>query len=199
MSGTGPTHDGPHCERRRWSRGTVILTSHANLAWFCVAIENHCVTTVRLYPVCNRVCPANLRGEPQRAACTVRCVIVWVDASLCLAERIGFVPENENAPSGRLWCMAVRVAVWLYSSCFTDPDTARRDRSTAAPSLAFRPAFRDRVIGPRSGPRDQKRSIMIAGAIPPAAHIVTRPRFRFRRSSSSSTVPIRIEPVAPIG
>ena len=40
---------------------------------------------------------------------------------------------------------------------------------------------------------------MIAGAMPPAAHMVTRPRFRSRRSSSSSTVPIRSEPVAPIG
>jgi len=38
---------------------------------------------------------------------------------------------------------------------------------------------------------------MIAGAIPPAAHIVTSPRFKSRRSSSSSRVPIRIEPVAP--
>jgi crotonobetainyl-CoA:carnitine CoA-transferase CaiB-like acyl-CoA transferase len=35
--------------------------------------------------------------------------------------------------------------------------------------------------------------------MPPAAHIVTRPRLRSRRSSSSSKVPIRIEPVAPIG
>ncbi len=34
--------------------------------------------------------------------------------------------------------------------------------------------------------------------MPPAAHIVTSPRRRSRRSSSSSTVPIRIEPVAPI-
>src|ERR1700749_4957541 len=40
---------------------------------------------------------------------------------------------------------------------------------------------------------------MIAGAMPPAAHMVTRPRFRPRRSSSSMTVPIKIEPVAPIG
>ena len=29
--------------------------------------------------------------------------------------------------------------------------------------------------------------MMIAGAMPPAAHMVTRPRFRSRRSSSSST------------
>jgi hypothetical protein len=41
--------------------------------------------------------------------------------------------------------------------------------------------------------------MMIAGAMPPAAHIVTRPRFRSRRSSSSRIVPIRIAPVAPIG
>src|SRR6478736_6597920 len=41
--------------------------------------------------------------------------------------------------------------------------------------------------------------MMIAGAMPPAAHIVTRPRLRSRRSSSSRIVPIRIEPVAPIG
>src|SRR5689334_4253433 len=41
--------------------------------------------------------------------------------------------------------------------------------------------------------------MMMAGAMPPAAHIVTSPRLRLRRSSSSSTVPIRIEPVAPMG
>jgi hypothetical protein len=41
--------------------------------------------------------------------------------------------------------------------------------------------------------------MMIAGAMPPAAHIVTSPRLRSRRSSSSSKVPIRIDPVAPIG
>ena len=43
------------------------------------------------------------------------------------------------------------------------------------------------------------RSMMIAGAMPPAAHMVTRPRLRSRRSSSSRMVPIRIEPVAPMG
>jgi len=43
------------------------------------------------------------------------------------------------------------------------------------------------------------RSMIMAGAMPPAAHIVTRPRRRSRRSSSSSSVPIRTEPVAPIG
>jgi len=47
--------------------------------------------------------------------------------------------------------------------------------------------------------RQFSRSMMIAGAMPPPAHIVTRPRFRSRRSSSSSIVPINIEPVAPIG
>ena len=36
----------------------------------------------------------------------------------------------------------------------------------------------------------------MAGAMPPTAHIVTRPRRRSRRSSSSSSVPIRTEPVA---
>src|SRR6059036_3352657 len=41
--------------------------------------------------------------------------------------------------------------------------------------------------------------MMMAGAMPPAAHIVTRPRLRSRRSSSSRIVPIRIEPVAPMG
>lgn len=51
----------------------------------------------------------------------------------------------------------------------------------------------------RSVRYDQTRSMMIAGAMPPAAHIVTRPRLRSRRSSSSSTVPMRIEPVAPMG
>ena len=45
----------------------------------------------------------------------------------------------------------------------------------------------------------QTRSMMIAGAMPPAAHIVTSPRLRSRRSSSSRTVPIRIDPVAPMG
>ena len=45
----------------------------------------------------------------------------------------------------------------------------------------------------------QTRSMMIAGAMPPAAHMVTRPVDLSWRSSSSSTVPIRIEPVAPIG
>src|SRR6202043_1950964 len=44
-----------------------------------------------------------------------------------------------------------------------------------------------------------RRSMMIAGAMPPAAHMVTKPRFRSRRSSSSSTVPIRTAPVAPMG
>ena len=43
------------------------------------------------------------------------------------------------------------------------------------------------------------RSMMIAGAMPPPAHIVTNPRCKPRRSSSSSTVPISIAPVAPIG
>ena len=45
----------------------------------------------------------------------------------------------------------------------------------------------------------QIRSITIAGAMPPAAHMVTRPRVWSRRSSSSSTVPMSSEPVAPIG
>ena len=40
---------------------------------------------------------------------------------------------------------------------------------------------------------------MRAGAIPPAAHMVTRPRLRSRRSSSSRMVPIRMAPVAPMG
>ncbi len=43
------------------------------------------------------------------------------------------------------------------------------------------------------------RSMMIAGAIPPPAHIVIRPNCPSVRSSSSSTVPIRIAPVAPMG
>jgi len=46
---------------------------------------------------------------------------------------------------------------------------------------------------------DQILSMTMAGAMPPAAHMVTSPRFRSRRSSSSRTIPIRIEPVAPIG
>jgi hypothetical protein len=58
------------------------------------------------------------------------------------------------------------------------------------------------LVGRRQRMRDgmhQTRSMMIAGAIPPPAHIVTSPRFRSRRSSSSNIVPIRIAPVAPIG
>lgn len=51
----------------------------------------------------------------------------------------------------------------------------------------------------REHPMDQMRSIMMAGAIPPAAHMVTNPNCWSRRSSSSSTVPISIDPVAPIG
>lgn len=43
------------------------------------------------------------------------------------------------------------------------------------------------------------RSMMMAGAIPPPVHIVISAVFRSRRSSSSSAVPIRIDPVAPIG
>src|SRR5436309_1940798 len=43
----------------------------------------------------------------------------------------------------------------------------------------------------------QTRSMMIAGAMPPAAHMVTRPRLRSRRSSSSRMVPIRIDPSRP--
>jgi len=45
----------------------------------------------------------------------------------------------------------------------------------------------------------QTRSMMMAGAMPPPAHIVMSPNCRSRRSSSSSTVPTRIAPVAPIG
>ena len=49
------------------------------------------------------------------------------------------------------------------------------------------------------GPCDYRRSMMMAGAMPPAAHMVIRPRFLSVRSSSSSTVPISSEPVAPMG
>ena len=42
------------------------------------------------------------------------------------------------------------------------------------------------------------RSMMMAGAMPPAAHIVTSPRLRSRRSSSSSIVPIRIKPAGDL-
>ena len=54
---------------------------------------------------------------------------------------------------------------------------------------------------PRLSPSSlfHRRSIMMAGAMPPAAHIVTSPRLRSRLSNSSRTVPIRIVPVAPIG
>ena len=45
----------------------------------------------------------------------------------------------------------------------------------------------------------QMRSMMMAGAMPPAAHIVTSPRRSSRRSNSSRIVPMRMEPVAPIG
>src|SRR5260221_566141 len=37
--------------------------------------------------------------------------------------------------------------------------------------------------------------MMISGAMPPAAHMVTSPRLRSRRSSSPGPLPIRIEPV----
>ena len=36
--------------------------------------------------------------------------------------------------------------------------------------------------------------MMMAGAMPPAAHMVTRPRLRSRRSNSSKIVPISMEP-----
>ena len=47
--------------------------------------------------------------------------------------------------------------------------------------------------------QSQTRSMIMAGDIPPPVHMVTRPVFRSRRSNSSSTVPIKIEPVAAIG
>ena len=47
--------------------------------------------------------------------------------------------------------------------------------------------------------KEATRSMMMAGAMPPAAHMVMSPRRKSRRSSSSSMVPISMEPVAPIG
>lgn len=92
------------------------------------------------------------------------------------------------------------------------PDTGRRGTSNRRPRRSCgypgdiaqkQKARRKGEVSPPSGSiaekRDHTRSIMIAGAMPPAAHMVTRPRRRSRRSSSSSSVPIRIAPVAPIG
>ena len=47
--------------------------------------------------------------------------------------------------------------------------------------------------------QSQTRSMIIAGAIPPPVHMVISPVFRSLRSSSSSMVPISMEPVAAIG
>ena len=47
--------------------------------------------------------------------------------------------------------------------------------------------------------QSQTRSMIMAGAIPPPVHMVISPVFRSLRSSSSSMVPISIEPVAAIG
>ena len=47
--------------------------------------------------------------------------------------------------------------------------------------------------------QSQTRSMIIACAIPPPVHIVTSPVLRSLRSSSSSIVPISMEPVAAIG
>ena len=80
----------------------------------------------------------------------------------------------------------------------------RAERFSSAGSRSvlgnYRPAHLTNVaFSPRSLFFTQILSMMIAGAMPPAAHIVTRPRLRSRRSSSSRMVPIRMEPVAPIG
>ena len=45
----------------------------------------------------------------------------------------------------------------------------------------------------------QTRSMMMAGAMPPPAHMVISANWPSRRSSSSSAVPISMLPVAPIG
>ena len=58
---------------------------------------------------------------------------------------------------------------------------------------------RPEVPSGRSAPPDQTRSMTMAGAMPPPAHIVTRPNWPSVRSSSSSTVPMSMAPVAPIG
>ena len=47
--------------------------------------------------------------------------------------------------------------------------------------------------------QSQTRSMIMAGAIPPPVHMVISPVFRSLRSSSSSMVPISMEPVAAIG
>jgi hypothetical protein len=48
-------------------------------------------------------------------------------------------------------------------------------------------------------PSSYIRSMIVAGAIPPAAHSVANPTLRSRRSSSSSRAPRMMAPVAPIG
>src|SRR6185312_14131799 len=106
-------------------------------------------------------------------------------------------PEVEARPLGAL---AQRLQGFAHGTAPTPwPRRAafRRDRRPA-PAVVNRrraPALRP---GARRAPQSI-RSTMIAGAMPPPAHIVTSPRFLPWRSSSSTMVPISIEPVAPIG
>ena len=95
-------------------------------------------------------------------------------------------PRTPRSRSG--WADPRSTGAWPWRSSRRRCSTARASASTPASA------------SPRSDPAGrQTRSMMMAGAIPPPAHIVTRPSWPSRRSSSSSTVPTSSAPVAPMG
>jgi len=135
-----------------------------------------------------------------------------------------FVPLNYRLADADVVKQAARTAPCV---CIVDADMAPRVSEVAGVTVVTREAFEAATRDPAyrattPQPVDQPiklrrrcegeamsrqssahalsiRSIIMAGAIPPAAHIVIKAYRPLERSSSSSAVPMRIGPVAPIG